>query len=445
MAHVHLVNAHWGALFAGRVRRYNRAFPPLDLLSAAAVLRRAGHSVSLSDARARPDRPALVGQPDLVAVTLSPLDRWQCPNTDLAQADRFLAPFPRDRTVLLGAQVTLRPEAVLRRLSVAGAVLGEPEDGLLALADGGRVGEVPSSAALRGDAFVRAPDGPAVDVAALPAPAFDLVSAADYRYEVLGSHLGLLELTRGCPWRCKYCLLTMYGKRYRKKSVPQMLAEIDAAWASGVRVAYFQDLEFTADRERVVALCEALIARRSPLVWACQTRPDTVDKALLVLMRRAGCALIQYGVESGVPRVLALTEKRQTREEAEAAVRWAHEVGLRTLCYFLLGLPTETRDEMWRTYAFAEQLSPTYASFQVATPYPTTPFFDELGLDGGELFPSEYPSALSGDTLRGLAREFTLRYHLRPAYLRQRLRGPGRRQGLQEAWLLARYALWPFA
>ncbi len=445
MAHVHLVNAAWGELFSGKVRRYNRAFPPLDLLSAAGVLRERGHQVTLADARARPDRPVTAPGADLVAVTLSPLDRWQCPNTDLDQAARFLAPFPRDRTVVLGAQVTMRPEAVLRHVGQEAAILGEPEDALAALASGARAGEVPGTVRL-GDTLHRAPPAEAVDVTRLPVPAFDLVDPRDYRYEVLGERLGLFELTRGCPWRCKYCLLTMYGRKYRKKSVPQMMGEIAAATASGVRVAYFQDLEFTADRPRVVALCEALIADRSTLVWACQTRPDTVDRELLALMRRAGCALIQYGVESGVPRVLELTDKRQTREQAESAVRWAHEVGLRTLCYFLIGLPTETRDEIWRTYAFAETLAPTYASFQVATPYPTTPFFDELALDGaGDAFPSEYPHTLDGGELRALAREFTVRYHLRPAYLWHRLTGPGRQGALPELALLARYALRPFA
>lgn len=440
MADVLLVNAHWGDLFSGRVRRYNRAFPPLELLNCAALLRQAGHRVRLVDSRARPDLP-IPRDYDLAFVTLSPLDRWQCPNTDLDAAARFLRPFDPARLVLMGAQVTVATDALLARFPAHGALLGEPETGIVALADGAEPGVVPGSAGRRGAETVMGPSALALDVKALPVPAFDLMDFRDYRYEVLGDRLGLLELTRGCPWRCKFCLLTMYGKKYRKKTVPQMMAEIAAARAAGMKRAYFQDLEMTADRELVLELCEALRStyRDGEFEWACQTRPDTVDGPLLVAMKRAGCSLIHYGVESGVERVVATTGKGQSLAAVEAGVALAHAAGMRTLCYFLLGLPGETLDEMWRTLAFAERVRPTYASFQVATPYPTTPFHAEFHHGDPAVFPDQFDGPLGGDALRALARTFTRRYHTSPRYVRTRLAGPGRRNVIAELLLLLRY------
>ena len=440
MADVILVNAHWGDLFSGRVRRYNRAFPPLELLNGAALLRQAGHRVRLVDNRACPD--AIIPRDyDLAFVTLSPLDRWQCPNTDLDAADRFLRPFDPARLVLMGAQVTVATDALLSRFKAHGALLGEPETGFVALADGGTPGAVPGSARRRGGVLEVAPAAPALDVKSLPVPAFDIVDFHHYRYEVLGDRLGLLELTRGCPWRCKFCLLTMYGKKYRKKTVPQMIGEVRAARAAGMKRAYFQDLEMTADRELVLELCAALTSeyRHGEFEWACQTRPDTVDGPLLKAMKRAGCSLIHYGVESGVDRVLATTGKGQTLAAVEAGVAFAHEAGMRTLCYFLLGLPGETLDEMWRTLAFAERVRPTYASFQVATPYPTTPFHTELHQGDTAVFPDQFDGPLTGDALRALARTFTRNYHTSARYVATRLRSPGRRNAVSELGLLLRY------
>ena len=108
MSRVLLVNAHWGGLFSGTVRRYNRRFVPLGLLNAASLLRADGAEVTLWDARVYPERRVgLRSAYDHIFVTLSSLDRWQCPNTDLDAMDRFLEAFPRDRLVLLGAQPTV--------------------------------------------------------------------------------------------------------------------------------------------------------------------------------------------------------------------------------------------------------------------------------------------------------------------------------------------------
>lgn len=439
MARVLLVNAGWGGLFTGRVKRYNRAFPPLDLLNSAALLRAAGHGVQVRDCRADPGSREAIDHSayDLAVVTLSPLDRWQCPNTDLDQVDRFLTGFPRDRLILSGAQPTLRPELLLRRTGAAGVVMGEPEPTVTALAGGAVLGEAAGTAALVYDVLSKGPQADGLDLASLPIPAFDLLDYANYRYEVLGGRFGLLELTRGCPWRCNFCLLEMYGKRYRRKSPAQIAAEVTAAWRAGMRCAYFQDLEFTLDHELVRAACEAIRSTGLPLRWACQTRPDTVTPALLETMRQAGCELIHYGVESGVQRVVDTTGKKQSLEAVEAGVRNAHAVGMRTLCYFLIGLPGETEAEMRATLAYAQKLGPTYASFQPATPYPGTPFHARESWDSP--FPEAFDGPLELDALRALAKRFTLRYHARPGYVWRRLRTPGRRSALRELGLLAGY------
>ena len=80
-----LINPSWGGKM--RSQRYNRRWPPLDMLNLAALLQNNGHFVFLHDARAdglslnRLSR--LTAEADRVVVNTSPLDRWQCPNLDL--------------------------------------------------------------------------------------------------------------------------------------------------------------------------------------------------------------------------------------------------------------------------------------------------------------------------------------------------------------------------
>jgi hypothetical protein len=76
-------------------------------------------------------------------------------------------------------------------------------------------------------------------------------------------------------------------------------------------------------------------------------------------MRRAGCFCVGLGIESGDDRVLARTGKGITAAEAEETIRWCDELGIRTIAFFILGHPGETRAEAERTLALAERLPPS--------------------------------------------------------------------------------------
>ena len=70
------------------------------------------------------------------------------------------------------------------------------------------------------------------------------------------------------------------------------------------KVIYFHDMNFTLDRHYTMALCRALIRHKIKIPWACMTRINLVDRELLILLRKAGCQKIFYGVESLCEKVL---------------------------------------------------------------------------------------------------------------------------------------------
>ena len=118
------------------------------------------------------------------------------------------------------------------------------------------------------------------------------------------------------------------------------------------------------------------------LKWTCESRVDTIDEEMLVLMKKAGCWQISYGVETGVPRLLKLIHKSVTIQQIENAFRLTKKAGISIRGFFMLGLPTETIQDSMETILFAEKLNPMWAQFTITIPYPGTKMFDDLDQKG---------------------------------------------------------------
>ncbi len=420
-----LVNPSWDELVSRKGHRFNRAWPPLDLLNCAATLEHDGASVSLLDARAVPISLDTIrraaAEHDLVFVTSSPIDRWQCPNLDLAPFLAVTAQVDPSRLHVMGSHGTVAPEELLSMTGARAVIRGEPELAVRALCSGADPSEVPGVTYQRGGTITSNPEGPPVDLERLPLPAFHLLDLRHYRYEILGDRFVLLEATRGCHYRCHFCLLKMYGKGYRKKDPQQVVHEVTyLVREAGAKTGYFIDLEFTAVRDYIWDLCERLARARLPFEWACQTRADYVDGPLLALMKEAGCRLIHFGVESGSARVMATTNKRITLEQIEQGIAETKRAGIDQLCFFMFGFPGETAEDMEATIAFAKRLNPTYASFHVATPYRGTKLFEMSGTS--ELFPEAFSKEHDPTFLQAIANRAFREFYLRPAMVWSRVR-----------------------
>jgi len=421
--HVLLVNAPHTE-DGERVRRFSRPWVPLDLLNCASLIRQEGHDVRLLDYRATDvpvaERDRMIAAADLILVTTTPLDRWQCPTLDTEATFRFLRAFPGERTWVTGTHGTLQPEWVLRQSGAAGLLLGEPEASVRRLLSDPVAPTGPGLAMLRDDRLVAEPADP-IDLTTLPVPAFDLVAIDRYRYELLGDRFLVLETARGCPFGCTFCSRSMYGRKVRRKTVAQVVDEVERALAdTAFRHAYFIDLEFTFHRPPVVELCEAILAHGWRFRWTCQTRFDQVDEALLRLMRRAGCRLIHFGVETGAARHVKALKKGLAIDTIRTQHALVQQCGLQTALFFLIGHPDETVEEQRETIALACDLNPDYASFNIASPYPGTRFH-ELAGPFDEPFPAHDGRSHDLEGLDSMRRHALRAFYLRPSYLASRL------------------------
>jgi len=424
-----------------RVRRFSRPWPPLDLLNCAALLRGDGHEVALLDYRAavitQAERLRAVAVADRIVVTTTPLDRWQCPTLDADTTARFLRGFPGEKTWVAGTHGTMRPEWMLRESGAAGLLIGEPEAAVLRVAADGAAATGTGIATLR-DGELNVERADPLDLTTLPIPAFDLLEMDRYHYELMGDRFLVLETARGCPFGCTFCSREMYGKPVRRKAVEQVVEEIDRAIVStALRNAYFIDLEFTFHRQPVVELCEEMLRRHWRFRWTCQTRFDQIDEPLLRLMRRAGCRLIHFGVETGAERHVKALNKGLGLEQIREQHDLVRRCGIETAMFFLIGHPGETAEEQRDTIDFACRLNPDYASFNIASPYPGTRFHDVAG-PFDEPFPA-FDRHSHDLAALDLTRRRALRaFYLRPAYLAGWLRPRRLGRAVGGARLLAR-------
>lgn len=419
------INPRWDGLVSKKGGRFNRPWPPLDLLNCGAILEREGIKAEVIDARANPIGHAEIAERakgfDKVFLTSSPIDRWQCPNLDIESLFQLARAVPKENLYIMGVHGTLYPELILERSGARAVIRGEPEMTVLELCKTDELSDVKGIVYRKDERTVTNENRPMLNIEDLPMPAYHLIDINRYEYEILGKRLALLEATRGCPFSCIYCLLDMYGKRsYRKKSIGKIKREVDYTIETvGAESIYFIDLEFTLDRVLVHQLCDHIIGKGYAVSWCCQTRADTVDIELLKKMRKAGCRLIHYGVETGSEKVIGIIDKRINLSDIEKGVAMTKKAGIETACFFMFGFPGETEADMEATIRFAKRLNPTYASFHIAAPYPGTRLYEMA--ESKELFPEAYVKEYPIERLEEQVRRAFKAFYIRPAYILDRI------------------------
>ena len=327
----------------------------------------------------------------------------------------------------MGAHVTERPEAILRKSGARAAILGEPEQTILDIARKNGGDEALSN--IRGIAFLKenqlvktASREDPLDLNRLPYPAYHLLKMDQYRYAFMGKNFAILEGSRGCPHACHFCYREMYGPRFRQKSQDQLVDEVRYINKRfQVKNIYFMDLEFGLNREYLISLCKKLAALDMGVQWCCQTRVTDVDGPLLQWMKKSGCRLIHFGVEAGSDKILGQTGKGITVSDCVRALDLTRKAGIETALFMNFGFPGETLNEMKATIDLAIRLNPSYAAFHLIVPFPGTKLARQTGLDMAAFPPHLYPHFNARDhdhkTLIAVLRRAYLRFYLRPSYL----------------------------
>ncbi len=220
------------------------------------------------------------------------------------------------------------------------------------------------------------------DLNKIPFPAWELVKLDHYQLSPLmqfqpGRSVNMIS-SRGCVFSCIFCDHGVRGSGWRARSPENVVAEFKYLHALGIRNVWLVDDLFTVSRQRVKEICDLLMREKLNMAWSCQARVDCVDEETLIKMKDAGCRQISYGIESGNERVLQFIKKRLSKQKARETIALTKKVGIESRCFFMMGFPGETKEEIEETLRFALELDPTFITYSISTPLPNTEMWDML-------------------------------------------------------------------
>ena len=199
-------------------------------------------------------------------------------------------------------------------------------------------------------------------------------------------NLGFILSSRGCPYDCIFCSQRrISGRSYRFTKPERVIDELDLLINKyGQKTISFFDDNFVVDRERTKKLCNLMFEKKFFLQAAfdCQTRGDAIDEEILGYLKKAGFTTIGFGLETGSERLMRLLNKNETVEANIRAIKLAKAHGFRVMGSFILGLPTETKEERKLAYRLACDLDIDVVKFNNATPYPGTELYNIAKKEG---------------------------------------------------------------
>jgi len=208
----------------------------------------------------------------------------------------------------------------------------------------------------------------------LPFPKRDLNSALLYQNPFAKKYpFATLAVSRGCPYSCKFCTVpTLYGRKYRKRLVSNVIQELRLLKVQGYNELFFRDENLTLDRVFIKKLCKRIIDEKLNFSWICNSRVDTADKDVINIMKKAGCHLIKFGVESSSTEILRKLNKGVTIKQIKDTFKLCKKLDMETMAHFMIGNPGETEKSIMKTIKFSKKLNPLYASFDILIKYPET-------------------------------------------------------------------------
>ncbi|MHA1395802.1 MAG: B12-binding domain-containing radical SAM protein [Promethearchaeota archaeon] len=401
MAKILLINPpYFGNIYSNSKFRVvmSQGTMPLSLCCIAAPLLRAGHDVSICDMnigdsfdwRVQADRYDYIGITSTTPII----------NIVYDIIDSLCRANVNSRFIVGGAHATACPKEVSQ------------------YADFVCVGE--------GDNYILSKVNPKVSSCSpknlddLPIPAYHLLDPPKYALPRLISRknpVAYLQTSRGCFGKCSFCTKGVEGKKLRFKSPKRVVDEMEYVLSLGFREVQIVDDNFTADMDRVYHICDEIRIRKLNFPWYPRNgiRVDRCSYDLLKCMKDAGCYRVPFGVESGSQRIIDKIGKGITLKEVESALFSAKKAGLETEAYFMIGLPSETEDDLKKTLDFSRKINPDYAKVANTIPFPGTKLYNDMDKNG-QMISKDWAKYHFAQSLREVYRHDVLSWDILDKY-----------------------------
>ncbi|MBN2407704.1 MAG: radical SAM protein [Elusimicrobia bacterium] len=250
------------------------------------------------------------------------------------------------------------------------------------------------------------------DIDSLPYPDFSSFAGL-YRMDRLP-----VQSVRGCVNRCNFCTQTALWQKYRQMSAERLFSEISFQLQrhENARFFHFLDPAINFDTGVLRKFCAMMRDNRLLLLkdlmdrdmrekcgimdiqWAANAYINGVlAPDVLLEMKKAGCCMLTFGIESGSQNVLDRMNKKFAIKEAEEVIYNTYKAGISVAANFMFGFPGETEDDFNDTLRFLKRnakyisiINPSFnlcdisdpsyifrhpSEFGICPPYPPDPIF----------------------------------------------------------------------
>jgi radical SAM superfamily enzyme YgiQ (UPF0313 family) len=217
------------------------------------------------------------------------------------------------------------------------------------------------------------------DITQSPIPRFELLDLS--AYATLS-----IQFSRGCPFLCEFCdIITLYGRKPRVKTTPQMITELDCIYQLGWRgVVSVIDDNFIANRRHAKVFLKALEGwmeqKNYPFVFITEASVDLArEQELLALMVACNFKGVFLGIETPDEKSLVLIKKKQNLfmpiTESLATINRA---GLSVIAGMMIGIDGEKKNAGQRIVDFMNEMAIPITNFGILQALPTTALWDRL-------------------------------------------------------------------
>jgi radical SAM superfamily enzyme YgiQ (UPF0313 family) len=197
------------------------------------------------------------------------------------------------------------------------------------------------------------------------------------RYDFTRFPTGLIQQSRGCTFTCNYCPYIMVENKTRFRDPEQVAAEMRYGMQQyGFKSFKFRDPLFGLDRQRILRLTELIGKLPQKIQFSIESRIDLLRPETLGALKSVGLTSVTVGIETPREETLRQYKRVPIKDDKQREfVEHCRRLGIRTVAGFMIGFPDDTEKHIELVLAYARELNPTYANFNIVTPYPGTAFF----------------------------------------------------------------------
>jgi anaerobic magnesium-protoporphyrin IX monomethyl ester cyclase len=196
--------------------------------------------------------------------------------------------------------------------------------------------------------------------------------------------------SRGCPHRCTFCINAILKNKWRARTVEQVLNDLKiiqgSEYLKGKKIRFW-DENFFVDIKRAQGIIEGMIQNNLAISWETTIRADyikngMVDDKFMSRLKKSGCYLLSFGAESGSPEILKKIKKDVTPDQIVRAAEVCLRHGITPQFSFMIGLPGETKKDMFMTLDLIDRLAALGGDTQILgpqafRPYPGSTLYEE--------------------------------------------------------------------